>query len=379
MMDRAMNDTGCLQKKVDEKNPSKEDPNAIREELFNADFDTFETPLDLPRRVLPVYKPGEVVKGHINLKLREAVQADALTINFLGAGVVNIRIYHRYGYYDDTRYEKYVDDTKTLWIKTGKKPEDGGDFSSLLPSDAPQSGEVIPAGSHRWPFEFMIPHETSQSTPNLHPSSAHYCYVVYRLKAKIDSGKILGYGDMLSHKGLWVEKSYDIATDPENFLPETQEEVLDTGIIFKSGKSSIKATIPRKAFIRGENIPLELVIDNQTSGKIDRVTACIVMHGKFRLSDSRLTCSKSISVKGTKQKIENVSSGMAPIKNWVLAWDFSGSSVDSNLMPTGTLDDCKLIDVRYDVLVKVKRSGMHRNMELQIPIFIGNYNSKGTE
>jgi hypothetical protein len=373
-MDKAINDTGCLQNKHQDK-PTEAEASAIRDELFNADFETFETPLDLPRRVLPIYKPGDVVKGYVNLKLKEAVKADSLTLNFLGAGVVNIRIYHKHGYYDDTRHEKYVDDTKTLWMKTGLKPEKEEEFSSLV-SDAPQSGDVLPAGNHRWPFEFTIPHVTSQSTPNLHPSSAHYCFVIYRIKAKLDSGKALGRGDVVTHKGLWVEKLYDIASDPENLLPVTQEEVLDTGIIFKSGKISIRATLPRKAFKKGEHIPLELIIDNQTSGKIDKVTAYIAMHGKFRLSDSRCTCSKSLNVKGAKQTVENVSAGMAPSKNWTLAWDFSGSSVDSNLMPTGTLDDCKLIEVKYDVVVKVKRSGLHRNMELHLPIYVGNYNSK---
>ena len=67
---------------------------------------------------------------------------------------------------------------------------------------------------------------------------------------------------------------------------------------------------------------------------------------------------------------------MEPKLEWLLPWDFSGCSMDGNLMPTGTLDDCKLIDIKYEVIVKVKRSGLHRDMELQIPIYIGNSNSK---
>ena len=62
--------------------------------------------------------------------------------------------------------------------------------------------------------------------------------------------------------------------------------------------------------------------------------------------------------------------------DWLLPWDFSGCSLDGNLMPTGTLTDCKLIDIKYDLIVKVKRAGLHRNMELQIPIFIGNKDSR---
>ena len=71
--------------------------------------------------------------------------------------------------------------------------------------------------------------------------------------------------------------------------------------------------------------------------------------------------------------MENVSSGMAPVLNCLLPWDFSRCGcVDGNLLPTGTLTGCKLITVRYVIIIKVKRGGMHRNMELEISIVIGN-------
>ena len=56
--------------------------------------------------------------------------------------------------------------------------------------------------------------------------------------------------------------------------------------------------------------------------------------------------------------------------------DFSESAIDSNLIPAGTLSDCPLIDVRYELTIKVKRPGMHRNIEMNIPIKIGSVNSK---
>ena len=35
-----------------------------------------------------------------------------------------------------------------------------------------------------------------------------------------------------------------------------------------------------------------------------------------------------------------------------------------------------LIDVRYELTIKVKKQGMHRNIEMNIPIKIGSINSK---
>ncbi len=57
--------------------------------------------------------------------------------------------------------------------------------------------------------------------------------------------------------------------------------------------------------------------------------------------------------------------------------DFSEAAIDSNLIPAGTLSDCQYIDVKYDLNIKVKRSGMHRNIEFNVPIKIGNVNSSG--
>ena len=63
--------------------------------------------------------------------------------------------------------------------------------------------------------------------------------------------------------------------------------------------------------------------------------------------------------------------------NWNLPWDFSDCSVDGNLMPVGDLDCSVLLDINYEIDIDIKRSGLHRNMDIHIPIHIGNFSSKG--
>ena len=360
-MDRSIHDTEKLQTN---RSSSSNDI------FFSPNFDTFDTSLDLPRRVLPMYAPGDVVTGHVVVRLKKPLKAEAVTVNFLGEAISNVKTYDKYAYFDESHRETYANDHCVLWQRTG--------LDIAGKDDKPETGEMIPAGDHRFPFTFTIPMETSQSTPNLLPSCQRSCYVVYRLKAMIatESVEEEGQGDIVTHKGLWVEKPFDIAEDPDNLVPFTDEETLDTGVIFKSGSISIKATLPRRGFVRGEEIPLTLEIDNQTLGDIDRVSACIAMHGVFRYFPTKLSATRSIKICSAKKQIRNVSETSQTILDWKLAWDFTGASVDGNLLPTGTLDDCKLIDVKYDVLVKVKRAGMHRNMHLEIPLVIGNKNSK---
>jgi len=370
-MDKMFSDVGTFEKVAAEERKSDEDNKADEDD---SSFDISDTKLDLPRRVLPVYGPGDVVKGQIVVKLNKHVEADKLTVNLGGSGVVVIRTYSQYGYYDSKSFDVFINKTKDLWIKSDDK-ETMDDLQNLVVNDnCPVRSKYLSEGIHKFPFEFVIPAETSQSCPNIHPNSHNYAFVTYRLKAQIDSGKWLG-SDLVTHKGMWVVKPYDIASNPERLLPSTTEETLDTGLIVKSGRISLKATLPGKAFIKRESIPIHLEIDNQSKGAIEEVCAYINMQAKFRSSDCKLAFNKSASVKGRKLRETDIAAGVCPSLHWDLPWDFSIASVDSNLMPSGSLDDCKLIGVSYDVTVKVKRSGLHRNMVLEIPVEIGDYNS----
>ena len=52
----------------------------------------------LPRRVLPIYKPGETVRGHLVLELTDKLDAEKLRLTFKGRAVVMVRVYHSKGH-----------------------------------------------------------------------------------------------------------------------------------------------------------------------------------------------------------------------------------------------------------------------------------------
>ena len=103
------------------------------------------------------------------------------------------------------------------------------------------------------------------------------------------------------------------------------------------------------------------------------------MYGKIQHSESKLTLRHSVNIKGEKIKEGPVASGMCPTYNWVLPWDFSQCSIDNMLMPVGDLDQSKFIDINYEVDIELKRSKLRRNMDIKIPIKIGNVNTRATE
>ena len=129
--------------------------------------------------------------------------------------------------------------------------------------------------------------------------------------------------------------------------------------------------MPRTAFVRGETIPLDVEIVNESKGVINKVTGCIRLFGKARTGS---WISKGIKIQSEKVEEGPVDSGMSPTFHMQLPWDFSGSSADGNLLPVGDLDVTKLLDVQYEIRIKVDRKGLHRNMEFAIPVKIGNAN-----
>ena len=103
------------------------------------------------------------------------------------------------------------------------------------------------------------------------------------------------------------------------------------------------------------------------------------MYGKIQHSESKLSLRHSVNLKGEKITEGHIASGMCPTYNWVLPWDFSQCSIDNMLMPVGDLDQSLLLDINYEVDIELKRSGLHRNMDIHIPIKIGNKNSRAAE
>jgi hypothetical protein len=316
-------------------------------------------------RVLPVYRPGDAIRGNVILTLSNPIKADSLSINFLGECVLSIRAYNKFGQHDETERETYLHKSLSLWQKS-KQADQSEDSAALLVSGSTDDVALTP-GTHTFPFDFALPDGAPQSMCNLCPSEK--CYAVYRLKAKLVSGKSLAKRKVVTHKGIWVEKPFNIAANPDDLVPVVVEETIDTGLLFKSAKINIKCTVPRKAFVKGEAIPLKLEIDNQSTLKIDKVVAFLHLTGHFKLDSA---ARKDIDVRGKKTTCLDVAPGQMTTLDLQLPWKFAAGSLDVNLLPTGCLDGWKRVSLQYNITVKAKRNGMHRNLLLNIPLTIGN-------
>ncbi|ELU10637.1 hypothetical protein CAPTEDRAFT_215174 [Capitella teleta] len=403
LMDNCIMDTVFMEKKVvenkvkeaspssppkdeaDEKADDAKDARPLKATDFPSTDDLiFGNPEDidnhLPRRLLPVYKPGDKVKGHVILKLNDALGAEAFKLNFVGQTAVNVRFYKKSEQKDNTQYEKFANETRVLWARTSDSGRSQtSDKYSLL--DTPESPSAfcteMEAGEHKFYFDFDIPEDAPQSIPPLVISSVNFAHLVWRLKAKIHMGSFFKVGNISTHRGLWVAREYDIATMTDSLLPVIVEESVDTGIMpfKKGGKLKCKASIPRAAHVRGHSVQLKLEVDNQSKGEISKVQAYIRLQGRARLSDQKLSLSNKIHLKSEHAIEGPVGAGMCPTYEWTLPWDWSDSSADGRWLPVGQLEESKLIDFKYEVVVKLSRKGLHRTMELCLPLTVGSYDS----
>ncbi len=325
---------------------------------------------DLPLRVLPVYKPGELIRGKVELELKKRLKARYVKVKMKGYAFVNIRYYLKYGYTDIHSEEYYVKEKMVLW-KKAKHGTDTADTTGLMDS----SETVLPPGTHSFPFDFVIPESALQSTPPLIPTNANRAFIAYYMVAKIYMVHTLPFQDIVAQKGLWIATPFDIASVNSDQEKVTISKCLNTGVLGKAGKIGLRATLEKSGYMVGRSIPLTVELSNQSDSTIPKLEAYVQMSGRARLRCIHLLPAEPICLKGKKCSVAGIQAFTRETYHWNLPWDFLEHCVDGNLLPVGDLDDCSLINISYQVRVTVKRKNPHRPMKVIIPITVGNMDS----
>ena len=95
-------------------------------------------------------------------------------------------------------------------------------------------------------------------------------------------------GNIVASRGIWVPREWDIAQIPEYLSPVTAEEIINTGVLRRSGRITCRAALERKAFVRGENIKCRLEIENGDSNPIIDV--------RWEMADINLIIHRDVTV-----------------------------------------------------------------------------------
>ena len=315
-------------------------------------------------RVIPVYKPGDVIKGHVTLALREPLEAKDFRIVATGKALA----YTPGGEFKVAllREKKYMDESIMLWTRA----KYGANLSERLitNSDVLPPSDRIPPGDYEFPFAFQIPETALASCPPLYDIQGRKCHIMYRLVAVINRNKLFKRGNILAMQGLWMEQEVDIADNADDLKPLVVKKSYKPGVFRKSGHLNCIARLPSRAFVKDEKIDLHLEIANHTNFDIDKVIARVVMEGKLFDETVRF-----------KNRSGREKCGMIAINTMEtckLSLDLKNTGIDNNLLPfSRNLQNCKFIDLKYTIEIEFTRKGFHKKLDMKIPIVLGSHNT----
>ena len=93
---------------------------------------------------MPVFKPGDIVKGSVILELSQPLDAKGLEIVFEGQAMTLVYVYNQYGGAPVKGKHVYVNENKTVWQKVDGGRDDLSDkFALISTNDTPLQSNVI--------------------------------------------------------------------------------------------------------------------------------------------------------------------------------------------------------------------------------------------
>ena len=318
-------------------------------------------------RVIPVYKPGDVIKGRVTLDLRKPLKAKELRIVATGYASICNNILEGYG------SEKCMEKKIVLWNRDESWTPAGDE---LRHPDSLPFGDKIPHGNHVFSFEIPIPPTAVSSCQPIHLYEGCSAYIVYRLAAVIDRENHYERPNIIALHGFWVEDEADIAAEPDGLKPLIVKELFETGVFGTSGALKCTAKLPARAFLRTDRIVLYLDVSNHTPYNIGKVKARIVLKGQFKTG--RLILERKMHVRHKSRTAEcgAIVSNTTRSYRADLDMDFDKWHFDNNLLPSDrNMEKSGIINMTYAVEIEFHRNCFHRTIKMTIPIVVGNMNS----
>ncbi len=172
-----------------------------------------------------------------------------------------------------------------------------------------------------------------------------------------------------------MDKKVDLSDmDPQFLKPYEKTITMATGVLSrKTVRMCVK--LPRRSFIRREDIPVDLHIENNAPEDIHNISAYVFLTVVACSGKHEGDIDKKFHFKGIKVKQDGVLAGESVQRHLTVPLDFSHSDapLDNILLPMSPLD-CysNLLHAVYQLRIKIKRGRMHRNFTTEIPIWVGN-------
>jgi hypothetical protein len=295
----------------------------------------------------PVYVAGEIVKGNLQINVSERLKINKLNLSLTGLGKVHWSekktISERNGKSSTSRTvtEHHCSNEQYLNLNMVMLSKIQNDIDCYL--------EV---GVQNFPFEFQLP-------PNLPSSFDHFNGKIrYSLTALID---IPWAFDKYCTLNITVLSIVNLNLTPHLKQPVNVQDVKTMCCLCcKSDPIIVTLSLSKTAFVSGEKLTFNTIIDNKSSYIIKQIIFSIEQNICLKAKNKHRTFSRTVT-----QTVFEKNVGKNTCEEW------------SNLVPihpvcpSSSSSLSKIINVIYSAKLMVVPAGAHLSFVLQIPVVIG--------
>ncbi|KAI5088301.1 arrestin domain containing 3-like [Silurus meridionalis] len=192
---------------------------------------------------------GDVINGRVVFEVTKEVTIESLYIKCKGDARVKWserRNDKTYSYSANERYFKI----KQYFIKDPKK---GNEDPGVILAEGEIYSNVVKPGNHVYPFSFQLPHGNFPAS-----FKGHYGSVKYILEVTLDRSWKMDRTE--TKEFIFVPRLSGV-----NLMSPQTGSIEKKMKLFTSGSTSMKATIDKMAFMRGEVMKVSTDIDNSSS------------------------------------------------------------------------------------------------------------------
>ncbi|XP_008204873.1 arrestin domain-containing protein 17 [Nasonia vitripennis] len=290
------------------------------------------------------YSPGDTVNGKVILILAGPKNVREVRLKAKGEAEVH---------WTETRTVRDSDGRSRTVTDHYRNSESY--FNVCIVLAGPSRGESsveIPPGTHTYPFSFHIPSNVPCSFEH------HIGHVRYSIKAVMDRPWRFDHKVMSAFTVIADYNLNDIPNLSRGINDEINRE-FNTCLCFGNAgtlDAIVKSRV--RGFVPGEIIQLDVSYDNSsTSVDVEEMTLHLYKHLSFHAT------SKS---KHKKEDIREMRVGGPFPKKGEQSLTVRVPSV-----PPSNLQNCRIIDISYQLVFKIHTSGFHRKIKRYYPVEIG--------
>ncbi|XP_065226244.1 arrestin domain-containing protein 1-like [Planococcus citri] len=281
------------------------------------------------------YTPGQLVTGKVRMFFNSAKPVTKIKIKFEGRADVEWSEDKEIGNQSSsTRIqsdEQYFKSKLILYERLG-------DFK-------------LSQGDHVYPFGVLLPKNIPSSF------AGSYGKITYFAIAKIE---ISGHLDKTRKEFFFVKNFLNLNCFPRLKAPVEEQKFKKFYAMccFPCGELRMCACVPRSGFVSNETIPLILEINNDSSVPLRKITAYVVQKVEWRAGSDR---------NHSKDVLKTFTLGSAKANS-------SATIVESVPVPEKDypyLENCHIIILKYELWIEADPGAGHCDLDLSIPISIG--------